>query len=83
MAIIANELKKGTRIRLDNGWEAVLLDKPGKGNIRKAEVYGAFTETGSIYVDKIVGAFIGSAWVGVTLDPEQKAFSDMKSYFGL
>ena len=83
MAIIASELKKGTRIRLDNGWEAVLLDKPGKGNIRKAKVYGAFTETGSIYVDKIVAAFIDSALVDVTLDPGQKEFGDMKSYFGL
>lgn len=43
-----NELKKGTRVKLANGWEATLEDNM-KGNTRLATVYGLFTEMGSIY----------------------------------
>jgi hypothetical protein len=47
-----NELKKGTRIRESNGWEADLLDNM-KGNTRLAKVYGFETECGSIYAHDI------------------------------
>lgn len=43
-----NELKKGCRIRLENGWEATIEDNK-KGNIRMATVEGFVTEMGSIY----------------------------------
>ena len=48
-----NELKKGTRIKLSNGWEAELFNN-GRGNTRMATVYGTFTETGSVYSHDIV-----------------------------
>jgi hypothetical protein len=48
-----NDLKKGTRILLRNGWEAVLVDNL-KGTIRYAEVFGDYTETGSIYAHDII-----------------------------
>lgn len=48
-----NDIKKGTRILLRNGWEAVLIDNK-KGTIRDAEVYGDFTECGSIYAHDIL-----------------------------
>ena len=48
-----NELKKGTRILLRNGWEADLIDNK-KGTIRDATVYGDFTESGSIYAHDIL-----------------------------
>ncbi len=48
-----NELKKGTRILLRNGWEADLIDNK-KGTIRDATVYGDYTESGSIYAHDIV-----------------------------
>lgn len=48
-----DNLKKGTRVKLAIGWEADLVDNK-KGTIRFAEVYGAFTETGSIYCHDIV-----------------------------
>lgn len=51
-----NDLKKGTLIRLRNGWKAKLVDNM-HGNIRTAEVYGDFTETGSIYSHNIVGYY--------------------------
>ena len=52
--VFTNDLKKGTRIRLRNGWEAVLCDNL-KGNTRMATVEGNVTETGSVYAHDIVG----------------------------
>lgn len=43
-----NELKKGVRVLLRNGWEAVIEDNL-KGNTRMATVYGYCTEMGSVY----------------------------------
>lgn len=83
MTVKVNDLQKGSRVRLRNGWEADLLDKPKGENIRKARVYGAFTETGSIYVDTIAEAFMNGEWVEVVLDADQRAFSEMKKQFGL
>lgn len=48
-----NDLKKGHPIKLRNGWNAKLFDNK-KGNIRLAEVYGDYTELGSIYTHDIV-----------------------------
>lgn len=53
MPVKTNDLKKGTRIKLANGWEADLLDNK-KGNIRMAKVYGMYTEAGSVYSHDIV-----------------------------
>jgi hypothetical protein len=47
-----NELKKGVRVRLRNGWEATIKDNM-RGNTRLAEVYGYHTETGSVYAHDI------------------------------
>jgi hypothetical protein len=49
-----NKLKKGTRVVLRNGWEAVLEDNK-RGSIRMATVYGFYTEMGSIYAHDIAG----------------------------
>ena len=43
-----NELKKGDRIQLRNGWEATIKDNM-KGNTRMCEVEGCVTEIGSVY----------------------------------
>jgi hypothetical protein len=48
-----NELKKGTMIQLANGWKAQLWDNM-RGNTRMAEVYGDFTEIGSVYSHDIM-----------------------------
>lgn len=52
-----NELKKGDRVRLRNGWYATLVDNK-KGNIRCATVEGYETETGDIYSHDIQVAII-------------------------
>jgi len=48
-----NELKKGTYIRLRNGWFATIIDN-AKGNTRMADVEGYCREMGSIYSHDIV-----------------------------
>jgi hypothetical protein len=48
-----NDLKKGARIKLRNGWEADLWDNC-KGNTRVANVFGDFTEAGSVYSHDII-----------------------------
>lgn len=48
-----NDLKKGTRIKLRNGFEATIQDNK-KGNIRLCTVYGIYTEMGSVYSHDIV-----------------------------
>ena len=48
-----NDLKKGTSVQLRNGWKADLVDNM-KGNTRCANVFGDFTEMGSVYAHDIV-----------------------------
>jgi len=57
-----NKLKKGTRVVLRNGWEAVLEDNK-RGAIRMATVEGFYTEMGSIYAHDIAGYKEGDFWV--------------------
>lgn len=48
-----NDLKKGDRVQLRNGWFATIADN-AKGNTRIATVEGFETETGSVYSHDIV-----------------------------
>jgi hypothetical protein len=48
-----NDLKKGQRVRLRNGWYATIADN-AKGNTRMCEVEGHYTETGSVYSHDIM-----------------------------
>ena len=49
----ANEMRKGTVVRLTGtGWRATIADN-AKGNIRMAKVEGFVTEIGSIYIHDI------------------------------
>lgn len=50
-----NDLKKGARVRLRNGWYATIADNK-KGDIRLADVEGHFREIGSVYAHDIVTA---------------------------
>lgn len=56
--MVTNDLKKGTRILLRNGWEATLIDN-AKGNTRKVNVEGYVTEVGSVYSHDIVAVLPG------------------------
>jgi len=69
-AVFANDLKRGTKVRLRNGWEAKLEDNK-KGNTRLATVYGDYTEMGSVYTKDISHAQVGGKWNKVQMSPAQ------------
>ena len=52
--MLSNDLKKGDRVVLHNGWKATIEDNK-KGNTRMATVEGFATEIGSIYAWDIKG----------------------------
>jgi hypothetical protein len=56
-----NDLKRGARVMLANGWEADIMDNM-KGNTRMARVYGFETEIGSVYSHDIVAVRIAEEW---------------------
>jgi len=47
-----NDLKKGNRVQLRNGWFATMEDNK-RGNTRMATVEGFYTEMGSVYAHDI------------------------------
>lgn len=51
--ITSNDLKKGDRVRLRNGWYGTVADNK-KGNTRMVTVEGDYTETGSVYSHDIM-----------------------------
>jgi len=55
--VTTNDLKKGTRVLLRNGFYATLLDNR-KGTTRLADVEGIVRESGSIYSHDIMKAFL-------------------------
>ena len=73
--MLTKELVKGQRVRLRNGWEAVLTRKPGSV-IAEARVFvfGYVTEVGSVYCHDIIHAQAQDgfgAWVRVRHTPAQ------------
>lgn len=79
-----NELKKGRKIRLRNGWEAELADNM-RGNTRMAKVYGHFTETGSVYSHDIMHyrSDADTGWLPVEHTPTQlKLKKEADTFFG-
>ena len=66
-----NELKKGDRVQLRNGWFGTVADN-ARGNIRMVTVEGDYTETGSVYSHDILRAQPkGGAWDYVEHTPAQ------------
>lgn len=59
-----NQLKKGDRVQLRNGWYATIEDNR-KGQTRMATVEGIYTEMGSIYSHDIIQAMMDGVWVTV------------------
>lgn len=56
-----NDIKKGWRIQLRNGWFGTMLDNT-RGNIRLVEVEGIYTEAGSVYSHDIERAWDPDSW---------------------
>jgi len=78
-----NDLKKGARVQLRNGWFGTVADN-AKGNIRMVTVEGDFTETGSVYSHDIFRACPqGGAWELVEHTPAQlKLREQVERVFG-
>jgi len=64
--VITKEIKKGTRVLLQNGWEAKTLESARKSTVL-CEVYGICTECGSVYGHDIV-AYVddNDTWQNIT-----------------
>lgn len=76
-----NDLKKGCRVQLTNGWYATIFDNM-KGDTRMATVEGVFTETGSIYAHDIVRAECNNVWVSITHTPKQTSLRALTHTLG-
>ena len=76
-----DDLKKGSRIMLANGWEADLLDNK-KGNVRMAKVYGTFTESGSVYSHDIPSYLSEGEWKPVEHTDKQLKHKEMLNTMG-
>ena len=74
--MFTNHLKRGTEVRLSNGWRAILRDNL-KGNTRMAEVHGVCIETGSIYAHDIVRANVNGKWFEIEHTPAQQKLRAM------
>lgn len=81
--MFTNDLKKGTRIQLRNGWYATLMDNQ-KGNARCADVEGFYREMGSVYAHDIMQYQDANGnWNPVEHTDKQKKCRDMnKQIFG-
>lgn len=76
-----NDLKKGMRVKLSNGWYATIQDN-AKGNTRLAIVEGFVTEMGSVYAHDIVEANIADAWVTISHTPQQQKMKQAVKTWG-
>jgi hypothetical protein len=79
--IQVTQLKKGARIRLRSGWEAIVVEECD-GNTLIAKVFGDFTETGSIYAMDVVSTEVDGKWIEVEMNEEQKCFeAEIRPFF--
>lgn len=75
-----NDIKKGTRVRLANGWMATIMDNK-KGTIRMAEVHGYYTEMGSIYTHDITHAVVNDDLVPIEYTKDQLKLREAVTVF--
>ena len=78
-----NDIKKGMRVRLANGWYGTMADN-AKGNTRMVTVEGNYTETGSVYAHDIALALpiAGGLWEDVEHTPAQVKMRYTVAAFG-
>jgi hypothetical protein len=79
--ITTNDIKKGERIQLSNGWMATVADNQ-RGNTRLAEVEGIYTEMGSVYSHDIKTVLRNGTALPVTHTPSQIKLKQQVSAFG-
>lgn len=79
--MFTNDLKKGARVQLRNGWSATVMDN-GRGNTRVCEVEGFCTEMGSVYSHDIAYALTGNGWERVEHTDKQLKLMEQVSLMG-
>ena len=80
--MLTNDLKKGARVKLRNGWMATVMDN-GRGNTRVCEVEGHYTEMGSVYAHDIVTCYLfDGSCVPVEHTEKQLKLCEQVSAFG-
>lgn len=81
--MLVNDIKKGMRVKLHNGWLGTMADNK-RGNIRTVNVEGIYTEMGSVYAKDIRSVLnpATNAWEFVELSPAQKKASATIRAFG-
>jgi hypothetical protein len=79
--MLTNDLKKGARVKLRNGWEADIADN-ARGNTRIAKVYGFETEIGSVYAHDIICVKNGDTWEQIAHTEAQIKLREKVSAFG-
>jgi hypothetical protein len=77
-----NDLKRGSRVMLRNGWEADIMDNM-KGQTRMARVYGNYTEMGSVYSHDIKYVKIGEDWFPIEHTETQLKLKEQLNTIGL
>ena len=80
--LFTNNLKRGARVMLANGWEADIMDNM-KGNTRLARVYGVYDEVGSVYSHDIIKTRIGDEWFYIQHTPQQIKLKDQLNKMGM
>lgn len=80
--IKTNEIKKGTLVRLSNGWQAEMFCNK-KGTTRMVKEVGDYVEIGSIYSHDILQAKIGDHWEEVEHTPTQIKLKNQLSVWGM
>jgi hypothetical protein len=81
--MLTNELKKGARIKLRNGWYATVMDN-AKGNTRMCAVEGVYNELGSVYSHDILMFYPQTGpTVVLTHTPAQVKLRQTVAEFGL
>lgn len=79
--MLTNDIKKGMRIKLRNGWFGTMQDNK-RGNARMCEVEGTYTEFGSVYAWDIVHCCPdGFNWERVELTEKQLETREMVGAF--
>ena len=72
--IKTNDLKKGTEVRMRNGFSGTLMDNR-KGNLRSVFIrgseFGYFDEQGDNYSHNIVSALVNGEWVEIEYTESQ------------
>lgn len=72
--MLVNDIKKGMRVQLRNGWFGTMADN-AKGNIRMVDVEGVVREIGSVYshdIAKVLANPTNGYWENVELSERQK-----------